>query len=328
MKKKISEKLLHLFALLIIALSLLFTLLGVALFVPTFFFKLLSSPVPQIITIGWVLLAASASIWALLTHRQGTLKKSRLIRATILIGLVLSTFTTIFSLTIQPPAKTTNADISKQISFTTYNRLYEVNDLQTPASHIKDQQSDIVSLQEVHSSTYTADFAKLIGLTHFIQAPDNDTGIISRWPIRSSEILQNGSKQVIRAEIDTPHGIVAVYTVHITPPFSMQEYRQGLDELKQLSTWINNDKLPVIVAGDYNTAIYSPEMRSYTHETAQKVKPTTEQALPACSWEGYGKLLCLRIDHVFIPSTASFHGSTISPNLGSDHRAVTVRFSL
>lgn len=306
----------------------LFAVLTTALFVPAYLFKLLTSPVPQIITIGWVLLATSASIWALLAHRQGSLRKSRFVLATILIGLVLAIFVAVFSLTVQPPTQVETADSSNQITFTTYNRLYEVSDLQTPASHVKNQQSDIISLQEVNSPTYTADFAKLVGLTHFIQAPDNDTGLISRWPIRSSEILQNGSKQVIRAEIETPYGLVAAYTVHITPPFSMQEYRQGLDELKQLSAWINNDKLPVLVAGDYNTAIYSPEMRSYTRETAQKVKPTTEQSWPACSWDGYGNLLCLRIDHVFIPSTASFYGSTISPSLGSDHRAITVRFSL
>jgi endonuclease/exonuclease/phosphatase (EEP) superfamily protein YafD len=189
-------------------------------------------------------------------------------------------------------------------------------------------ESDIVSLQEVSTPDYTKDFAEKIGHQHYIQAPDNDTGLVSRWPIARSAMLQNGSKQVIRAEIETGNGLVAVYAVHITPPFTNSMYQEGIAELKQLSEWVTQDELPVIIGGDLNTAIYSPEMRTFTSNLSSTIKPTTEQRWPQCSWYGHGKLLCLRIDHIFIPQSSNFYGSTISPDLGSDHRAITVRLSL
>ncbi len=297
-----------------------------ALFVQLRLFKILISPTPQVLIISSLVLILISLIWALIAKKQGLIKKSRLVPVVIIASLFVSLFCFIFTLTIQSTAQISESD--EVIKITSYNRLYETEDNDTPAAYMKTIDSDIISLQEASTPDYTKTFAEKVGHQYYIQAPDNDTGLVSRWPITETEVLQNGSKQVIRAEIATDQGNIAVYAVHITPPFTESMYREGLVELKQLSEWIAEDELPVIVGGDLNTTIYSPEMRTFTSSLASKIKPTTEQRWPQCSWYGHGRLQCLRIDFVFIPTSSLFADSEISPDLGSDHRAITVQFSL
>jgi len=300
-----------------------------ALFVQIRLFKILVSPTPQVLIISITVLIIIAVLWTLFAKKRGLIKSARFVPITILTSTLIATFCFVFTLTIQPPSEVmTFTKINSPIKVTTYNRLYENPDIDTPASYMKSIGSDIISLQEANTPDYTKTFAEKTGLQHYIQAPDNDTGLVSRWPIAKSNILQNGGKQVIRAEIATDQGLVAVYAVHITPPFTETMYQEGLMELKQLGEWIAKDKLPVIVGGDFNTAIYSPEMRTFTKNVSNKVIPTTEQRWPECNWYGHGKLQCLRIDFVFIPTNSPFLGGEISPDMGSDHRAVTAQFSL
>lgn len=245
----------------------------------------------------------------------------------IALNLIILLFCVAFTLAIQQPIQSSNTDKS-DIIVTTYNRRFDITDIKKPSSYIQSVSSDIVGLQEVSDPDYTKSFAGLIAHKYYIQAPDNDTGLTSRWPIIMSGILQNGSKQVIRAEIESDQGAIVIYSVHITPPFSDSMYKEGLAELKQLQEWISNEKLPVVVMGDFNTTIYAPGLRSFTNDLSSKIKQTTEQRWPQCSWYGHGRLLCLRIDFVYIPTKSEFTDSDISPDLGSDHRAITVRFRL
>lgn len=297
------------------------------MFVPALYFqlwpfKILTSPAPQAILICLGTLALSSIGWFLLN--KGRARIAKIAGA----GIILAVFCTFTTLNLQPPLKVSSRTPNNQIAFTTYNRLFTTNDIQLPADYIGQQGSDIISLQEVLDPNYAQDFAKLAELDHYVQSTGNDVALVSRWPITSSEFRQNVDRQVLRAEVDSPYGTIVVYAVHISPPFTLTMYRDGLQELKNLQGWIAAETLPVVVGGDYNTAIYAPEMRSYTSAIAGKVIPTTEQRWPECSWFGFGGISCLRIDHAFIPATANFYGSTVSPDLGSDHRAVTVKFSL
>lgn len=298
-----------------------------ALFIQIRLFKILVSPTPQVIIISTTIFIVVAILWVLLASQKKPIKSAWFTLTVITINSLFVLFCLIFTLTIQAPAQLM-ANTKPLIKMTNFNRQFDSSNNGAPTEYMKTIESDIVSIQEASTPNYTKNFAEKIGHQYYIQAPDNDTGLTSRWPIVNSKILQNGSKQVIRADLATDQGDLVVYAVHITPPFTNSMYNEGLKELNQLNKWVAQETMPVAIGGDFNTTIYSPEMRIYTNNLTDRVKPTTEQRWPKCSWYGHGKLLCLRIDHIFIPQSSNFYGSTISPDLGSDHRAITVRFSL
>ena len=315
-------------SLFIIIISLFFVGFTLALFIQNWPFKILTSPAPQVLIISTVSLLVSGLFWFLGVGRSG-FSKNLFVAGVGVVVLVFAVFCIIYTHLIQPPAVVSSiSDASNPITVTTYNRLYENTDKLIPANYIGSTASDIVVLQEIHDQNYALEFSKLLGFEYVVQSPNNDVAIISRWPIVNSSVLQNVDKQVVRAEVETPRGVIAVFGIHITPPFSSSMYFDGLQELRNLSDWVASETLPVVVMGDYNTAIYAPEMRAHVSAIARVVKPTTEQAWPDCSRYGTFIFACLRIDYVFIPVSSEFYGSTISPDLGSDHRAVTVQFGL
>lgn len=298
-----------------------------ALYIQNRYLNLLISPTPQVLIISTSVFLITSLAWYVLTKRRTKKLRSNTMLYVVALNLIVLLFCFAFTLAIQPPIQSSNTDES-DIIVTTYNRRFDITDIKKPSSYIQSVGSDIVGLQEVSDPDYTKSFAGLIAHQYYIQSPDNDTGLTSRWPIIKSNILQNGSKQVIRAEIDTDQGVIVVYSVHITPPFSDNMYKEGLTELKQLQEWVSDEKIPVVVMGDFNTTIYAPGLRSFSSDLSSKIKQTTEQRWPQCSWYGHGRLQCLRIDFVYIPTNSIFTNSEISPDLGSDHRAITVRFRL
>lgn len=288
----------------------------------------MTTPLPQVIVLFSVALLLFGGVWSLLAWRSGLLRKSRVLSSVGVFGVLLALFCNIFTFTMQPTLQVSSNNLKEKITFTTYNRLYETKDMDKPTDYMRLEGSDIISLQEVSDPDYAAEFAKKLGFSYSHQSSDNDTALISRWPIKNSVSLQNGLKNVVRAEIESPYGELAAYAVHVVPPFDSDMYKEEQKQLKVLSDWIAKDRLPTVIGGDYNTAMYSPEMREHTEDIAHKVKSTTQKSWPTCNKSGSVTFKCYRIDHVYIPSSSDFHGSEISPDLGSDHRAVTVTFSL
>ncbi len=128
--------------------------------------------------------------------------------------------------------------------------------------------------------------------------------------------------------MQTPEsGNVAVYSVHIPVPSSDLLYNKRNIVLESLAKTLDEDELPVMVGGDFNTTIYSPAMRTFKSATSTTLKAITEDKIPACSWYGYGSSLCIRIDHVFTSKDIQIIDRMLAPDLGSDHRAIITKIN-
>ena len=119
---------------------------------------------------------------------------------------------------------------------------------------------------------------------------------------------------------------MAFYSLHLTGPFRAQFYEEKLIDNNSVIKILTNESLPYAIGGDFNTTVYSPGLRHFTTGVGSSVKPTVSGAFPECSRFKGLRILCLRIDHIYIPQSASMIKTTISPDLGSDHRALTVQF--
>lgn len=151
---------------------------------------------------------------------------------------------------------------------------------------------DIVGLQEVWSADEGPDqvamIAEELGFSHartpqrFHRGLSFGNAIVSRWPIRRSEVRHlpphragGGHRTVLFAEVDAPHGPVPVFTTHLAYRFDESALRQ--EQIAHVMEFVaemrGNPEVdhPPIVLGDFNAVPTSDEIRRITGESAPPV---------------------------------------------------------
>lgn len=252
----------------------------------------------------------------------------------VLVGLAAGFYSFYFSLTAQFPTQTIKTQ-KPAITFASFNKLYSNNDLSKAAAYFDTQKIDILAMQEA-SIHEVNQLRQQLGFEHSYTSQKVRTakgtvvGIVSRYPFESAKAIElTNGRSLLRAVISTPHtGNVAVYAVHLPGPFSPSLYKDRNTDTLTLARMLQQETLPTIIGGDFNTTIFSPSLRQFTTAINATLQPVTLDQWPQCSWYGFGAPLCLRIDHVYIPKTAQLINVNTSPNLGSDHRAVVIKLAL
>ncbi|MCF8478286.1 MAG: endonuclease/exonuclease/phosphatase family protein [Pseudolabrys sp.] len=133
---------------------------------------------------------------------------------------------------------------------------------------------DIVALQEVDSRRALAGGANpfdyltgAVGLygigARSVTGADGDYGqmLISRWPVKAHEIHdisfgEREPRRAIRAEVETPHGLLTVVATHLG--LSIRERRRQAGLLRDLA----GGESPVVMAGDFNDWFWPGSVRS------------------------------------------------------------------
>ncbi|MBN1992625.1 MAG: endonuclease/exonuclease/phosphatase family protein [Anaerolineae bacterium] len=241
---------------------------------------------------------------------------------TLLIGL---TFAPLFL-----PRPPTVLAASTPLKVMSYNVWARNRDISSAAALIRQEQPDILLLQEVKRSDALALNQALTDLyrgseLHFIYEPAIGQAIASRYPLTPRRAsYQNGRTQKVIA--DTPAGPIAVWNAHPHAPFRWsQQYREisGLvDEIAAMDG-------PLILGGVFNTTDQA--------ETYRLISQHLQNAHWEAGW-GFGFSYpahtrrfrgrvalppLVRIDHIFY----SHHffarqASTLPTSGGSDHLPV------
>lgn len=305
-------------------------LLAASLYIRFLPFELITSYVPLFASL--LLASLVAIIAAVLSIRE--LRNDRRLLAVNLAGLAVCVTVLWTAFTIQQPAGIA-ASKEPVVTFATFNKLYSNSDTARAADYFRQQNVDVISLQEAQPQEIIK-LKRQLGFEYSFMSERISTargtvvGLISRHPIRSNQMIKlTNGPALIRAEIRLPSNRdVAFYGVHLPGPFSPDLYRQRDANMVSVAQAIRGESLPAVLGGDFNTTIYSPSLREFNETIAVKARHTVTQRLPQCSWYGLREPLCARIDHVYIPKYASLIQTTLSPDIGSDHRAVIVRFSL
>lgn len=297
--------------------------------------ELLVSFTPTIVIIGIITLALSFALYTFRAVAHQTQRKSLAYAVVLTVGIIAGLYSLGFSLTA-PNTSDLDLDTSSvKIRYATFNKLHTNAQHTEIAQYIIRENIDVVAFQEITSAGLT-EISKLAGYEHTFSSQSvhetfgTSVGIMSRKPMTETTTAELGSGYaIIRAQIspvaDRP---IAFYSAHLPPPFTNTMYEKGLSNIETFGKAVAEDKLPVVAGGDFNTTVFSPKLRIFDQIAGNTVKPTVTRTWPQCSWSGYGSLLCLRIDHIYVSNEIGLRNITISPDLGSDHRMVIAELIL
>lgn len=305
-------------------------LIGAVALIAAFFIELW----PLELLVSFTPVAMALLLAALAICSGIVLGGAHLRRSLPLIGVTATTwlaalFIVFQAFTAQQPITLVHTDEKKAITFATLNKLYTNYDFERFTDYLNDQDIDILALQEMRPAE-VQEVAERLGFEYvhmtrtFASSGGTAVVLLSRFPFISAETVELATNHpVVRAEVETPsNGAIVVYAVHIPVPSSKFLYNKRNIVLDSLAETIQQEALPVLIGGDFNTTVYSPAMRRFSTTVSPRIAPIATERIPACSWYGYGLPLCVRIDHIFAPRNAQITDFTISPAIGADHRAI------
>lgn len=208
------------------------------------------------------------------------------------------------------------------LNVTTYNALYTSPDAPQllPA--------DVVGLQEVTRQRLET-VADEMGAEYMYlsscecTASGTEVGLVSRYEISGAEYFDDGgSGTFVRAELAVAADkTIVVYVAHLPSP----ENHTGRDRrdhvLAVIRQRLSAETYDVILMGDLSVTIYAQAFQRIRSDL--QLQPADYGLVGPCSWYGYGPLLCLRIDHIFVSSGLRFVDARVADNRGSDHRPVS-----
>ncbi len=210
---------------------------------------------------------------------------------------------------------------------------------------------DVVAFQECDATLIDATH----GLSGWYHNDVRSLCLISRYPIRTVSVMNRdalervhqdeiagvgGAGYVVRYAIDTPSGTINFTNLHLETPRKGLEGLLGVFSLKRLRVntqlrdiesdlarrWVDQgrDRIPLLVAGDFNTPV---ESRIFQQHWGDLTDAFSDAGL-GLGMTKYNGWIRVRIDHVL--SGPGWHTDkvAIGPDLGSDHRPVIVDLTL
>lgn len=154
-------------------------------------------------------------------------------------------------------------------------------------------------------------------------------GLYSRHPIETSEVFTlNTSVESIAATICAPDGRYQIVATHPVPPIGDTGYRLRNEHLRQLATMLHEEAvhapdLPRVLAGDLNLTPWSPHFAGFERLSGLQRAGKGLDFTP--TWYRYPLFpFGLVLDHMLISPNLACVSHTIGPDIGSDHRSVTV----
>lgn len=216
-------------------------------------------------------------------------------------------------------------------------------DLPRLAEVIRKCEPDLVALQEVDNGVprsanarEAADLGKMLGMFGvFGKAMDYQGGqygdaVLSRFPIESSDVhhlpYRDGDKREPRC------AVAATVTLHdrrkivfmSTHLDHTHEPSDRLAQAEELAAIVVKEKLPVILAGDFNCNPGTPPLNALAKEMEQ----TTKDEPPTCPADAPKET----IDHVFVKPRGGkwkvLETRVVEETVASDHRPVVVKLEL
>ena len=305
-------------------------------------FELFVSFFPQVLILLWTVLFGVLILAARVALSYGLPKSLQKIGALNLglfataIGMMIVVFS--WSINISSPFRGLAESVdtqSENMRVGTFNMWYRNSGSDSDLVLLAEKNLDILAMQEVEKS----DVKRMKELGNFghsyitdcdCSANDSEIALLSKYPIRFAESLYEETDSVVlRAELemgdDSP---LTVYAVHMIVPYVESAYDSRGPTYDQLADSVVAEDAPTILLGDFNTTVFSPQLRDFTVAVSDDVRKVTTRAWPRCSWYGATGVGCLRIDHVFVPKDALIYALEIGEEEASDHRSVMVELSI
>ncbi|MEH6727721.1 MAG: endonuclease/exonuclease/phosphatase family protein [Hyphomicrobiales bacterium] len=214
---------------------------------------------------------------------------------------------------------------SGQFKILTLNLLYANDQIERVANYVEQQSPDFILLQEV--SPINRDVIDLLEDYKFHQRcwenASMESVVLSRIKPTAQGCLPNADVPWMDIALNGKQK--RIISVHLNWPWPFSQW-QRIDDLRTDLAALPEQR-PVILGGDFNAVPWSHAVR-----TVEDITDTT--VVPGFRFTFYGyntpfKVpLFVPIDQILLPDSASAQSAVAGPDIGSDHRPVTVTFTV
>lgn len=306
-------------------------ILALALHVEFFVFELIVSFLPQILifstgvyfgVFAFILKRAISLSW------REAVKPSKTSLTLVGLALILNMYALAVGNLGRIYAQQHQGLVGVNLKIGSFNKLINNDNYDQPVNFFKVNKADVVVIQEVSETEFT-DIGQRLGVSYGYlsdcdcSAADTEVGILSRFPIEQADVAFNSEiGAIVSAIITKGEERIRVFGVHLSPPYHNSWYQnrnEMFDRLEQLS---KSETLPVLIAGDFNTTMYSPSLRSFSNEIKDVAKNAIDAGWPKCTWSYFSDALCLRLDYIFISNQYDLDSFVIGQSGGSDHQPI------
>lgn len=229
--------------------------------------------------------------------------------------------------------------VRRDLTVTTFNMYRGLADQAALLAYLDQEKSDLLLLTEMPEDPEELEVlqAKLARLYPHRLSPSPvmllDVALFSRWP------LQNGAYNrelgrwmpVLHADVCPPAdipagkgGCINFVGLHGAQPLADSNHWQEQQFRVAAAKIQAADGRPSLLAGDLNMTRWSRLFRILTGEDEEILQDSSLGYAPWASWQSSNPLLGLPIDHVLISKHFRVGAHQVGPDLGSDHRPVTV----
>jgi endonuclease/exonuclease/phosphatase (EEP) superfamily protein YafD len=160
---------------------------------------------------------------------------------------------------------------------------------------------------------------ELRGLEH---AQRSGLNVFARWPLGEPDPIPSiETSSAIRVEVDRPGAPFVLYAVHLPNPLHEVSFRAHASLVDELLDAARRERLPVVLAGDFNMSDRSTSYRTLDGA----MRDAMRTSLAGSTYQrGLWALLQLRIDHVFVSNQTCAAGAGTFGVPGSDHEGLEV----
>ena len=227
--------------------------------------------------------------------------------------------------------KTPSQKDATTISITTLNVLSSNQDHKAVIDFLKKTDSDLLVLCET-TQAWTQALTEAFSDTHphhtsHPQEDAFDALTLSKFPLTETiRHLPPDQPILLESLVETPLGPLTLFNAHPFPPMGAACSCGRDSYLANLTTLATAAEHPVIVAGDLNVTRWSAHYKNLIHTAT--LHDTADGYGFQPTWKPFHNfnldLLGIPIDHILTSSDLIATDYAVGPNLGSDHRPVTV----
>lgn len=212
--------------------------------------------------------------------------------------------------------------------FVAFNLLRNNTEVDAVREFLENESADVLLLQEVTPRWVRHLKASMDEMYphQILQERNHAFGIwlLSKHPWTNAEMLPSPEVETpfVSAEIDLGGTVVYFVGVHTLPPVGQSKARNRNEWMERVGKLIGEKDGARIVMGDLNCTPWSPHFRKLLRDghladasRGWKYQPT---------WESGFSWLAIPIDHCLVSEDIAVLRRSVGPDIGSDHRAVTV----
>ncbi|MFN0079685.1 MAG: endonuclease/exonuclease/phosphatase family protein [Prosthecobacter sp.] len=208
----------------------------------------------------------------------------------------------------------------------TFNVMTDNENHVAAIEHVLKADADIVCLLEVDETWRMSLEPLRVKYPHRVEEMnDGNFGLAcyTRLPLKSSEVRRFTIWRLPSIVLNLDHlGVPLTFIgAHAIPPMGGLSAHEWREELSQIGAIVAGIHGEVIVAGDFNATPWCDGMRLLCEQSGLQFRSVDPVWPP--TW-GLKLPMMIPIDHVLVKGGLSVQKRVIGPEMGSDHRSVTV----